>query len=77
MVRTRATENATFDIPEGSTDSGRGHGRGQVPPANPPPPPPWAPASIEDLLTTQNELMRVLMRNEANHGEERMQHHRQ
>jgi hypothetical protein len=29
------------------------------------------------LLTTQNELMRVLVRNEANRGEERLQHHRQ
>jgi hypothetical protein len=29
------------------------------------------------LLATQNELMRVLVRNEANHGEERLQHPRQ
>jgi hypothetical protein len=72
MVRTQATEDATLDIPEGSAS----HGRGQVPHANPPPPPPWAPVSIEDLLTTQNELMRVLVRNEANRGEERLQHHR-
>jgi hypothetical protein len=75
MVRTRATEDATLDIPEGS--DGRGHGCGQVLHANPPPPPPRAPVSIEDLLATQNELMRVLMHNEANRGEERLQHHRQ
>jgi hypothetical protein len=56
-----------LDLPEGSA----GRGRGQVPHANSPPPPPRAPISIEDLLATQNELMRVLMRNEANHGVDR------
>jgi hypothetical protein len=60
-----------LDIPKGSV--GRGHGHGQIPHANPPPPPPRAPVSIEDLLATQNELMRVLVCNEANHGEERLQ----
>jgi hypothetical protein len=77
MVRTRSTEDAMFDIPEGSAGRGRGHG--QVPPANPlpPPPPPQAPVSIEDLLATQNELMRVLVHNEANRGGECLQHHRQ
>jgi hypothetical protein len=69
MVRTRAAEDVMLDIPEGST--GRGHGRGQVPLINPLPPPPWAPVSIDDLLATQNELMRVLMHNEANRGVER------
>jgi hypothetical protein len=73
MVRTRATKDVVLDIPEGSAD--RGHGHGQVLHTNPPPPPLWAPISIDDLLATQNELMRVLVRNEANHGEERMQHH--
>jgi hypothetical protein len=61
------------DIPEGFV--GRGHG--QIPHANPPPPPPRAPVSIEDLLATQNELMRVLVRNEANRGEEHLQHPQQ
>jgi hypothetical protein len=64
-----------LDIPEGF--AGRGHGRGQVPHANPLPPPPRAPVSIEDLLATQNELMRMLMRNEANRGVECPRHHRQ
>jgi hypothetical protein len=63
-----------LDIPKGSIS--RGHGCGQVPHDNPPPPPPCALVSIEDLLATQNELMRVLMRNEANYGEEHLQHHR-
>jgi hypothetical protein len=58
--------------PEGSAV----HGRGHVPYVNPPPPPPRAPVSIEELLATQNKLMRVLVRNEANRGEEHLQHHR-
>jgi hypothetical protein len=74
MVRTRATEDVALHIAEGST--GRGHGHGQVPDANPPPPQPYAPIIIEDLLATQNELMRVLVHNEANRGEERLEHHR-
>jgi hypothetical protein len=65
-VRTRATGDAALDIPEGS--AGRGHGRGQAPHANPLPPPPRAHVSIEELLATQNELMRVLVQNEAHHG---------
>jgi hypothetical protein len=73
MVRTRATEDATFDIPKGSSNPSRG--RGQVLHANPPPPPLRAPVSIENLLATQNELMRVLVHNETNRGEERPQHH--
>jgi hypothetical protein len=75
MVRTRATEDAALDIPEGSTS--RGHGRGQAPHANPPPPPPLAPVSIEDLLVTQNKLMRVLMQDEAHRGADHPRHHRQ
>jgi hypothetical protein len=60
---------------EGSAGHGSGHG--QVPHANPPPPPPRAPVSIEDLLATQNKLMRVLMCNEANRGVEHPRHHKQ
>jgi hypothetical protein len=75
MVRTRAAEDAVLDILEGSVD--RGHSRGQVPHTDPPAPPPQAPVSIEDLLATQNEFMRVLMPNEANCGEELLQHPRQ
>jgi hypothetical protein len=72
---TRATEDAALDIPEGSLS--RGHVHGQAPHANPPPPPPRAPVSIEDLLATQNELMSVLVQNEAHHGMDHPQHHRQ
>jgi hypothetical protein len=79
MVRTRATEDASFDIPEGSVgrERGRGRGHGQARCDNPPSPPPCAPVSIEELLATQNELMRVLVQNEAHHGVECPQHHRQ
>jgi hypothetical protein len=33
----------------------------------PPPPPPLSPVSLEQLLATQNELMRVLMENLMQH----------
>jgi hypothetical protein len=66
MVRTRATEDVVPNNPKGSIGRGRGHG--QVPHANPPPPPLRAPVSIEELLATQNELMRELVQNEAHHG---------
>jgi hypothetical protein len=55
-----------LDIPEGS--AGRGHGCGQALHVNPPPPPPRAPVIIEELLDTQNELMRVLVQNEEHRG---------
>jgi hypothetical protein len=77
MVRTRATEDAALDILEGPADRGCGRGRGQFSHANPPPPLPHAPISIEDLLATQNNLMRVLVCNEANRGVEHPQHQRQ
>jgi hypothetical protein len=73
MVRIQTAEDVALEITEGSV----GRGRGQVPHANPPPPPPRAPVSLEDLLATQNELMRVLVHNEANRGEEHLQHHHQ
>jgi hypothetical protein len=44
--------------------------------STPPPPPLCLPVSIEQLLVTQNELMSVLMQNEAHHGVECLQHHR-
>jgi hypothetical protein len=67
MVRTRATEDAMIDILEGSV--GYGCGPGQVPRGNPPTPPPSRPpVSIEQLLATQNELMNVLVQNEALRG---------
>jgi hypothetical protein len=75
MVQTRVVEDAAPDIPEGFV--GRGRGRGQAPRDNPPPPPPRVSISIEELLETQNELMRVLVQNEAHRGVDHPQHHRQ
>jgi hypothetical protein len=74
MVRTRAAENATLDIPKGS--AGQRRGRGQAPHDNLAPPPPRAPVSIKQLLATQNELMRVIVQNEACCGADHPQHHR-
>jgi hypothetical protein len=71
MVQTRAVEDVMLDIPEGFA------GRGQAPHANPQPPPPRAPVSIKEFLATQNELMRVLVQNEAHRGAGHPQHHRQ
>jgi hypothetical protein len=72
MVHTRAAEDATLDIPEGST--GRGCGCGKAPHGNPPPsPPPHAHVTIEQLLAMQNEIMSVLVQNEAHCGAEHPQ----
>jgi hypothetical protein len=63
-----------LDAPKGSAC--RGHGRWQAPRGNPlPPPPPCAPVNIDQLLATQNELMSVLVQNEARRGAEHPQHH--
>jgi hypothetical protein len=48
MVRTRTSEDAILDIPEGSV----GRGRGQVPCGSAPPRPPPPPVSLEQLLAT-------------------------
>jgi hypothetical protein len=72
MVRTRATEDDVLDIPKGSAQ--RGHGCGQSSRGNAPPPPPHPPVSLEQLLATQNELMTLLIQNEARRGVERPQH---
>jgi hypothetical protein len=66
MVHTRTSEDSILDILEGSI--GRGHG--QVPRGGAPPPPP---ISLEQLLATQNELMRRLIENDEHHGTERQQ----
>jgi hypothetical protein len=66
MVRTRTSEDSILDIPEGSI----GHGRGQVPHGGAPPPPP---VSLEQLLATQNDLMRKLIENDEHRGAERQQ----
>jgi hypothetical protein len=74
MVHTRTTDDDVLDIPEGSAPCGRG--RGQPSRGNAPPPPPHPPVSLEQLLATQNELMTLLIQNEARHGAERPQHPR-
>jgi hypothetical protein len=66
MVRTRTIEDSILDIPKGSI----GHGRGQVPRGGAPPPPL---VSLEQLLATQNELMRRLIENDERRGTERQQ----
>jgi hypothetical protein len=66
MVHTRTFQDAILDIPEGSV----GRGRGQVPCGGAPPPPP---VSMEQLLATQNDLMRRLVENDEHRGAERQQ----
>jgi hypothetical protein len=66
MVHTRIVEELNLDRPEGSTR--RGHG--QIPRGDAPPPPP---VSLEQLLATQNDLMRRLVENDERHGAERQQ----
>jgi hypothetical protein len=58
-----------LDRPEGS--AARGHG--QVPRGGSPPPPPRSPVSLEQLLATQNDLMRRLVENDEHRGAERQQ----
>jgi hypothetical protein len=72
MVRMRTTDDDMLDIPEGSAL--RGRGRGQPSGGNAPPPPPHPPVSLEQLLATHNELMTLLIQNEARRGAERPQH---
>jgi hypothetical protein len=66
MVRTRTFEELNRDSPNGSLV----HGRGQVPRGSTPPPPPVSP---EQLLATQNDLMRRLVENDEHRGAERQQ----
>jgi hypothetical protein len=63
LVHTRTSEDSILDIPEGSV----GCGRGQVPRGGAPPPPP---VSLEQLLATQNDLIRRLVENDERHGVE-------
>jgi hypothetical protein len=72
MVCTRTTDDDVLDIPEGFAP--RGRGRGQPSRGNAPPPSPHPPVSLEQLLATQNELMTLLIQNEARRGAERPQH---
>jgi hypothetical protein len=65
----RTSEDPILDIPERSVR--RGHG--QVPRGSASPPPPCPPVSLEQLLTTQNDLMRRLVENTEHRGAERQQ----
>jgi hypothetical protein len=67
MVRTRTSEDSILDIPKGSI----GRGRGQVQRGGAPPPPLPPPVSLEQLLATQNDLMRRLIENNEHRGAER------
>jgi hypothetical protein len=69
IVRTRTFEELSFDNPEGSVRCGRG----QVPHGGAPPLPPRPPISLEQLLATQNDLMRRLIENDERRGAERQQ----
>jgi hypothetical protein len=69
MVRTRTSEDSILNIPKRLV----GHGHGQVPRDSAPPPPPRSPVSLEQLLATQNELMRRLVQNNEHHGSKRQQ----
>jgi hypothetical protein len=73
MMRTRTSEDSILDILEGSVRRGRGH----VPCGGAPPPPPQPPVSLEQLLATQNDLMRRLVENDEHRGAEHQQLTRQ
>jgi hypothetical protein len=66
MVCTRTSEDPILDILAGSV--GRGHG--QIPSGGALPPPPHPSKSLEQLLATQNDLMRRLVENDERHGAE-------
>jgi hypothetical protein len=70
MVHTRTFEDSILDIRQGSV----GHGCGQVPRGGAPPP---LHVSLEQLLATQNELMRRPIENDECHETERQQPHHQ
>jgi hypothetical protein len=75
MVRTHFVEDHLLDIPETSV------GRGQALHASlhgpvPPPRPPCPLVILEPLLATQNELMKMLVENDARRGAGRPQHPR-
>jgi hypothetical protein len=65
MVRTRTSDDPILNIPDGSV----GRGRDQVPRGGVPPPP-RPPVSLEQLLATQNDLMRRLVENNEHRGAE-------
>jgi hypothetical protein len=63
MVHIRTSEEPILDMPEGSV----GCGCGQVPHGGGPPHPP---VILEQLLDTQNDLMRRLVENDERHAVE-------
>jgi hypothetical protein len=67
MVCTRTSEDSILDIPKGSVE----RGCGQVPCDSASPPPARLPVSMEQVLATQNDLMRRLVENDERHGAER------
>jgi hypothetical protein len=69
MVHTRTSEGSILNIPEGSV----GRGCGQVPRGGAPCPPPRPPVGLEQLLATQNDLMRRLVENDECRGAEHQQ----
>jgi hypothetical protein len=69
MVHTRTFEDSILDIPEGSVRCGRG----QVPRGGAPPPPPHPLVSLEQLLATQNDLMRRVVENDEHCRDEHQQ----
>jgi hypothetical protein len=69
MVRTRTSKELSLNIPEGSAR--RGHS--QVPRGDAPSPPPRPHVSQEQLLSTQNDLLRRLDENDERRGAERQQ----
>jgi hypothetical protein len=66
MVYTTTSEDSILDISERFVR----RGCGQVPRDSVPPRPP---VSLEQLLATQNDLMRRLVENDEHHGDERQQ----
>jgi hypothetical protein len=64
MVRTRTSEDPILDISEGSARCGNG----QAPRGNTPPPTPHPLVSLEQLLATQNNLIRRLVVNDEHCG---------
>jgi hypothetical protein len=65
MVHTRTSEDPILDIPKGSVRCGCG----QVPRGGAPPPPPHPSVSLEQLLATQNDLMRRHQERDSLHSD--------
>jgi hypothetical protein len=63
------SKELNLNIPEGSAECGRG----QVPHGNAPQPPPRPPVGLEELLATQNDMVRRLVENDEHRGVKRQQ----